>query len=234
MTAGPASAQRLGSKARVVIVEDHTLFAESLELALFMDGYDVKRLPSPTDRTSTSTLTSAITRLQPRIVLLDLDLGSFGDSTRVITPLARAGANVVVVTASTDQARWGECLVLGARCVIPKTRPLNEVLSVVRRIDRGQQVITREQREALLAAWRDRRQQEQDLRARLELLTTRERQILGELMRGRQVPDIARSSVVSEATVRTQVKSILAKLGVSSQLAAVGIAHQLGWRPGEQ
>jgi len=31
--------------------------------------------------------------------------------------------------------------------------------------------------------------------------------------------------------VRTQVKSILAKLEVSSQLTAVGLAHQLGWRP---
>ena len=37
-------------------------------------------------------------------------------------------------------------------------------------------------------------------------------------------------SVVSEATLRTQVKSILAKLGVSSQLAAVAIAHQAEWQ----
>ena len=39
-------------------------------------------------------------------------------------------------------------------------------------------------------------------------------------------------SVVSEATVRTQVKSILNKLEVSSQLAAVGMANQIGWRQG--
>jgi DNA-binding NarL/FixJ family response regulator len=37
--------------------------------------------------------------------------------------------------------------------------------------------------------------------------------------------------VVSEATVRTQVKAILAKLQVTSQLAAVGLAHKVGWRP---
>ena len=34
---------------------------------------------------------------------------------------------------------------------------------------------------------------------------------------------------MSESTVRTQVKSILAKLQVSSQLTAVGLAHELGW-----
>jgi hypothetical protein len=36
--------------------------------------------------------------------------------------------------------------------------------------------------------------------------------------------------VVSVATVRTQVKSILAKLEVTSQLAAVGLAHQVDWK----
>ena len=47
--------------------------------------------------------------------------------------------------------------------------------------------------------------------------------------------DIAQTSVVSVATVRTQVKSILAKLEVSSQLAAVGLAHAVNWRaPGSE
>ena len=36
---------------------------------------------------------------------------------------------------------------------------------------------------------------------------------------------------MAEATVRTQVKSILAKLEVTSQLAAVGLAHRVGWKP---
>jgi two-component system, NarL family, nitrate/nitrite response regulator NarL len=48
-------------------------------------------------------------------------------------------------------------------------------------------------------------------------------------MDGSQVRDIARTSVVSEATVRTQVKSILAKLETNSQIAAVGAAHRVGW-----
>jgi two-component system, NarL family, nitrate/nitrite response regulator NarL len=54
--------------------------------------------------------------------------------------------------------------------------------------------------------------------------------VLGHLMEGHTVHDIAALSVVSEATVRTQVKSILAKLEVSSQIAAVGMAHHVGWR----
>jgi hypothetical protein len=50
-----------------------------------------------------------------------------------------------------------------------------------------------------------------------------------------QVRDIARVGVVSEATVRSQVKMILAKLDLTSQLAAVGAAHMVGWRsPGAE
>lgn len=53
-------------------------------------------------------------------------------------------------------------------------------------------------------------------------------------MAGRTVREIAIDGVVSEATVRTQVKAILAKLEVTSQLAAVGLAHRVGWRPAQQ
>ena len=56
--------------------------------------------------------------------------------------------------------------------------------------------------------------------------------MLGALIEGRTVRAIATDSVVSEATVRTQVKSILGKLEVSSQLAAVGMANQIGWKVG--
>ena len=205
------------SNVRILIIEDHALFAESLELALTMEGYDVRRLPVPESASSPS-------------VLLDLDLGSFGDGVRLIAPIARSGAHVVVVTASADKSRWGECLRYGARKVLTKTRPLNEILSTVRRLNQGLPVMDRDEREELLQLWHQERQKHQELRNRLQRLTPREREVLGHLTEGHTVRDIARLSVVSEATVRTQVKSILAKLEVSSQLAAVGIAHAVGWQ----
>lgn len=214
---------------RVLIVEDHVLLAESLELALTVDGYDVRRVPVPDSATSPGALLSSILRLRPRVVLLDLDLGRFGDGARLIEPLARSGANVVVLTGSVDRARWGGALRNGARMVLAKSRPLNDVLATVRRINQGLPVMDREEREELLAAWQEDRVRHQFVQDRMELLTVRESEVLGHLMTGLAVRDIATLSVVSEATVRTQVKSILAKLGVSSQLAAVGLAHQVGW-----
>lgn len=221
---------RARSAVRILLVEDHALFAESLDLALTMEGYDVRRVPVAEYGMSQVALLSAITRLHPRIVLLDLDLGDMGDGVRLIGPLAKAGAMVVVVTASTDEGRWGQCVRFGARKVLSKGGPLNEIMSTVRRLNQGLPVMDVTERERLLAAWHHERREQEVLLLRLERLTGREKQVLGHLMSGDSVRDISRMSVVSEATVRTQVKSILAKLEVSSQLAAVGLAHKVGWR----
>ncbi|SFC27664.1 two component transcriptional regulator, LuxR family [Nocardioides terrae] len=219
------------AKLRILIVEDHMLFAESLELVLSVEGYDVRRIAVPDNSGSPGALLSSVVRLRPRIVLLDLDLGGFGDGVRLIAPLAKAGINVVVVTASADRGRWGEAIRYGARTVLSKAQPLSGILATVRRINEGLPVLTHEEREDLLRTWHQQRSQLQELMGRLSMLTARESQVLGRLMQGRTVHDIAALSVVSEATVRTQVKAILAKLEVSSQLAAVGLAHQVGWRP---
>lgn len=215
---------------RILIIEDHVLFAESLELTLSLEGYDVRRLPMPEVGGSMATVRSTALRANPRTVILDLDLGRFGDGVALIAPLARAGANVVVVTASEDRARWGACMRQGARKVLSKGGALQEVLATVRRLHQGLPVVTREELESLLDAWQRESASLADMRRRLELLTPREREVLGALIDGHTVRGIARTSVVSEATVRTQVKSILAKLEVSSQLAAVGMAHHVGWR----
>jgi len=226
----PVSAR---SDLKIAIVEDHTLFAESLELALTVEGYDVRRVPVPTEERAAGALLATVVRMRPRIVLLDLDLGAFGDGCRLISTLARHGVNVVVVTASVDPGRWGEAVWHGARKVLSKSRPLNDILAAVRRINHNQPVMTCEEREELLGQWHRERKDRAGRQERFELLTVRERQVLAHLMHGNTVRDIAASSVVSEATVRTQVKSILAKLRVTSQLAAVGLAHNIGWTPPE-
>jgi DNA-binding NarL/FixJ family response regulator len=219
------------SDVRVVIIEDHALFAESLELALSLEGYDVRRPPQPAAGSSVNAMVATVLRMRPRIVLLDLDLGFYGDGARIIAPLSAAGIQVVVVTGSADRPRWGECLRNGARKVHVKTQPLNDILATVRRINQGFPVIDRAERDTLVQLWYEQRHERQRMTERLQLLTHREEEVLGQLMKGHTVREIAATSVVSEATVRTQVKSILAKLEVSSQLAAVGMAHAASWRP---
>jgi DNA-binding NarL/FixJ family response regulator len=65
-------------------------------------------------------------------------------------------------------------------------------------------------------------------------LTEREQVVLSELMEGQCAEDIAKAAFVSISTVRSQIKAILQKLGVNSQLAAVAMARRAGWSRDQQ
>ena len=69
-------------------------------------------------------------------------------------------------------------------------------------------------------------------RTRLEpfaTLTRREAAVLTAMIDGQQAAQIAEESFVSLSTIRSQIRSILSKTGVSSQLAVVAMALKAGW-----
>ncbi|WP_193610205.1 helix-turn-helix transcriptional regulator [Nocardioides lijunqiniae] len=215
---------------KVALVEHHEMFAETLDLALSLNGHEVDQVPIPTSGAWGEPLVRTVLKRRPHVAILDVDADQVGDVARIIGPLTDAGVAVVVLTSSRHAPRWGECLHHGARRVVPKTAPLQTIVSTLRRLEAGLPVIPRDKREALVSCWRRECTAERGAQQRLASLTAREMQVLGHLSSGRQVRDIAKACVVSEATVRTQVKAILGKLDVGSQLAAVGLAHRTGWR----
>jgi two-component system, NarL family, nitrate/nitrite response regulator NarL len=216
---------------RVVVVDDHVLFAQVLEATLRVEGYEVDRVDVDDRRMRTPQLLNRIRGLRPSVVLLDLDLGRGGDATGLVRPLTRAGLAVVILTASADRLRWGECLRDGARAVLPKSADLEFLLGTLRLITDGSPLPGRREREQLVAAGMMETAGRHELRRRLDRLSDREREVLGHLMAGWPVREIAQASYVSEATVRRQVKSILARLEVTSQLAAVSLAYETEWKP---
>jgi two-component system, NarL family, nitrate/nitrite response regulator NarL len=216
---------------RVVLVEDHVLLAESLYIALGAEGLHVCTVDVPTGATDAVTLLQPILAHHPDVVLLDLDLGTAGDGTALVGPLTKAGSSVVVVTAAREKTRWGQCLANGAHTVLPKSARLEEIVDTVRRVASGELPMPETQRLELIQTWYRARTDDQVIRARFGRLTRREEEVLAALTEGRRVRDIASEWHVSEATVRSQVKSVLAKLGVTSQIAAVAFARELDWHP---
>ena len=213
----------------MAIVEDHALFAESLEAVLIRQGYDVRLVETGLAAAPAGRVLGDVLRLRPRIAVLDLDLGHRHGGLRLVGPMTSAGIAVVVVTGTEDPVRWGECLRHGARTVLHTGVPLSSMLASLRLVADGRAAMSREEREDLLRQYHREKLACRELRLRLATLTPREVQVLGHLMAGRTVLEIARSSVVAESTVRSQVRSVLAKIGVSSQVAAVGAAHRSGW-----
>lgn len=213
---------------RIVVLDDHSLFAESLTIALGSEGFAASTMPL--NHRSPQHLVSEVISGGATLALIDLDLGHLGAGVDLIKPLVAAKVAVVVITSSLDQAEWGHCLAHGARTVLSKSSGLATILGAIRRFAGGLPLMAPEERAQLLGYWRQEADEHRAIRRRLDMLTKREADVLGMLMTGLQVGDIARSRVVAESTVRTQVKSILAKLQVGSQLTAVGLAHRVNWR----
>jgi two-component system nitrate/nitrite response regulator NarL len=215
---------------KITVLAGHEMFAEALHLALTGAGHQVHRLSPPEPAVPSARVVEAVARTCPQVLLVDPDLGT-NDAAAVIRTLSRCGVVVVVLTAEIDRARWGGWLFLGASAVLSKSVSLTDLLAALRAIGEGREVLAREECHRLVELYHQERSEVRDCRARLEALTQREREVLAHLVHGDTVSDIAAVHVVSEATVRTQVKSILAKLGVTSQLGAVSVAFRARWRP---
>ena len=212
---------------RVVIIDDHQLLAQSLGVALGIEGIDCRTLTL----TTTDALLADVAAEAPDLVLLDLDLGGdIGDGAALVAPLVRLGARVIVVTASREPDVRATTLEQGASGIIDKSLPFADLLAAVVAAARGDELMTPLDRLQLVNVARRARDEQAARLAPFEQLTAREARVLRALADGRPVSSIARGWVVSEATVRSQVRAVLTKLGVSSQLEAVALAHRSGWR----
>ena len=205
-----------------VVVDDHRLLAQSIAISLRQEGVACTVAPL-TDPVS---LVAGIVAERPDVVLLDLDLGpGVGDGCALVAPLAAAGCRVLLVTATTDPVRLAAALGAGAVGVLDKTEPIEVLLEAATAAARGERVIDDVRERSLLRDARHR----QDALACFGRLTARETAVLRALGRGENVATIAATCYVSEATVRSQVRGVLTKLGAGSQLEAVALAHRAGW-----
>ena len=214
--------------ASVLIVEDHALLAQSLVFALRAEGVDAQTIRPD----STTEILDAADKLRPTVVLLDLDLGGeIGTSIPLIAPLEALGSQVVMVTGVSDRVRLAECLEAGATGLINKSTPFADLVQAVQEVVELGTLVPPQQRHELLGELRRQRAADRDRMAPFERLTGREQQVLGALMKGKSAERIAEEYFVSLATVRSQIRAILLKLDVNSQLAAVAMARESEWQP---
>lgn len=212
-----------------MLVEDHRLLADSLSLAL--RGHGVRTAVARTDHEAM--LLGDVAAHGPDLVLLDLDLGPGLDGERLVPALRDLGAQVLVLTGTSDLSRVGRAVEAGALGHLDKAAPFSVVLSTVLGAVRGEVVGLSPGRHLALSALRQRRLVQAGSAAALgdfARLSQREGEVLAALCDGSSVELIAAQRVVSTTTVRSQVRAVLTKLGVSSQLAAVARANRTGWR----
>lgn len=226
MTAMTASEVPGAGPVRVLLVDDHDLLAQPLAIALRLKGLQVDIAPL----TSPAHVVAAAEEGPADLVLLDLDLGgAIGDGASLVPGLAAAGSRVIIVTGSPDPVAAGQAVERGAIGVVYKHHPFDRLVSTIVSAAHGHAVMDLDQRRSMVQATRTARRRQCDVDEQFARLSDREAQVLLALADGRSVAEIARGWVVSEATVRSQVRGVLTKLGVSTQLAAVAHAHRSGW-----
>ena len=208
---------------RVLVVEDHEMFSEALELLLRRQP-DVRLLGSARDADEAYRMMEG----RPDVVLMDLDLPGVDGirATRHIRQL-HPETKVVILTALLDPEMIADALAAGACGYVPKTRAVDELMHVVRRAAAGELVMPERDLAPVLEQLRNARARPEG-ELLLRRLTHRETQILRALATGETTTQVAEELGISALTVQSHVKSILAKLGVHSKIEAVTLA----WRHG--
>ncbi|GAA1384335.1 response regulator transcription factor [Pseudonocardia kongjuensis] len=211
----------------VVVIDDHELFSTSLTFTLCARGFEAVALPLAGLWDVLPTLPIGNIGL----VVLDLDLGEDADGNRIngadlVEGLRQRGWTVLVVTGSTDPTAIAAAIAAGAVGSVAKAGSLDELVRTVSAVLRGEQVMTEPERHEWLERNRRRAVQDHDLATRLSRLSPREQEVLALLTEGMRASAIAMHFVVSMPTVRSQIRSILVKLQVTSQLEAVAMFHR--------
>ena len=215
------------SRTRVLLVDDHELLGQILVHALNAAGLAAQLASAPTVAAVAECLATA----RPEVALLDLDLGeAHGTGLQLIPTLIDAGTQVIMLTGSRDRLALAECLEAGAIAVVGKDEPLDVLIGAISDAVAGKPMRADARHDLLQELWAARARAEEAGKP-FGRLTRREQEVLGALTEGLSAAEIADRDYVSLATVRSQIRGVLVKLGVTSQLAAVAMASRSGWQP---
>ncbi len=121
-----------------------------------------------------------------------------------------------------------EALRAGASGFLLKDAPRHDLIAAVRRVAAGDALLAPSVTMRLIEAFARRPPRTLPAPSRLASLTARERDILLHVARGASNAEIAAELVVSEATVKTHVGHLLAKLGLRDRVQAVVLAYETG------
>ncbi len=203
----------------VLIVDDHPVVRQGLRVLLeVQDGIQVAG-----EAGDGPTALKLAAEHDPDVILLDLKLPGM-DGLAVLTELSARDttSKVLVLTSVTDPVAAGRAMREGAAGVLYKDVDPDALVRAIRAVHDGHLLLAPGAAGTLLrsATWSP----------GLDALTTREREVLAELAKGRSNREIARALNVSEKTVKAHVSSVLAKLGVQdrTQAALFAVRHEHG------
>ncbi|GEC09083.1 DNA-binding response regulator [Streptomyces spinoverrucosus] len=203
----------------VLIVDDHPVVRDGLR-GMFDSAPGFHVLGEAANGVAAVELAGT---LDPDVVLMDLRMPG-GGGVDAIAELTRRGARakaLVLTTYDTDSDTL-PAIEAGATGYLLKDAPREELFTAVRAAAQGRTVLSPAVASRLVSAVRAPRAPGN------EPLSAREREVLALVARGTSNREIARELFISEATVKTHLTHLYAKLGVKDRAAAVAVAYDRG------
>jgi len=218
-----STARRLGAKEanvtfvkriRLLLVDDHPVLRAGLANLLRLEP-DVEVAG---EAGSGETAVGMWQQCRPDVCLLDLSMPGIGgvETIRRIRTVA-PGAEIVVLTSSESPDHATQALKAGASAYLTKNVPYPEIVSVIRRVHKGERSIRKGVAETGPRA-----------NGKPQLLSARELEVLKAIRGGKSTTEISRALGIVERTVKFHVTSILDKLGASDRTGAVIRGFELG------
>ncbi|MFF3291528.1 response regulator [Streptomyces sp. NPDC003023] len=203
----------------VIVVDDHPVVRDGLR-GMFESAPGFQVLGEAANGEAGVDLAVS---LDPDVVLMDLRMPG-GGGVAAIAELARRGARsrVLVLTTYDTDTDTLPAIEAGATGYLLKDAPRDELFTAVRAAADGRTVLSPAVASRLVSHVRN------PVAPGGEPLSAREREVLELVARGTSNREIARELFISEATVKTHLTHIFAKLGAKDRAAAVALAYDRG------
>ncbi|NGO47360.1 response regulator [Streptomyces ureilyticus] len=200
----------------LLIVDDHPVVRDGLR-GMFESAPGFTVLGEASNGVEAVTLAQS---LDPDVVLMDLRMPG-GNGVEAIAELTRQGARtrILVLTTYDTDSDTLPAIEAGATGYLLKDAPRDELFTAVRAAAEGRTVLSPAVASRLVSAVRT---------PAGEPLSTREREVLTLVAKGTSNREIARVLFISEATVKTHLTHLYAKLGVKDRAAAVAVGYDRG------
>jgi DNA-binding NarL/FixJ family response regulator len=210
---------------RVMVVDDQALVREGL-MTLLETAPDINPVAAAADGEEAVALCA---RHRPDVVLMDLRMPKLDgvEATRQIRS-AQPDTEVVVLTTHADEASILDALRAGARGYLTKDAGLAEISRAVHAAADGQTLLDPVVHSQLIAAVGTGPRPAAAPAALPDELTPREAEVLSLIARGLSNAEIADTLVVSQATVKTHINHVFAKIGARDRAQAVHYAYTHG------
>ena len=213
---------------RVVVADDQALVRTGFRMILMSEGIEVVA-----EANNGIEAVEAVRRTRPDVVLMDIRMPEMDglEATRRIvgnaSPDAEGPRVIILTTFDLDQYVYA-ALSAGASGFLLKDVSPEHLAGAVRMVRSGDALLAPAITRRLVERFARRDPETASVHRDLAALTPREREVMGLLARGLSNAELAARLVLSEATVKTHVARILAKLGLRDRAQAVVVAYETG------